>query len=55
MVVIKFLYKYKVTKIAINFGEYRMTICQWRKIYDGLKKFEKCITYIEKIEIKEEI
>jgi hypothetical protein len=34
--VVKFSYKYGVTKAAIKFCEYRRTIYRWRKIYDGI-------------------
>ena len=34
--VVKFSYKYGVTKTAIKFCEYRRTIYRWRKIYDGI-------------------
>lgn len=33
--VIKFSYKYGVTKAAIKFKEHRKTIYRWREIYDG--------------------
>ena len=33
--VVKFSYKYGVTKAAINFGECKRTIYRWRKRYDG--------------------
>lgn len=33
--VVKFLYKYGVTKAAIKFEEHRKTIYRWREMYDG--------------------
>ena len=33
--VVKFSYKYGVTKAAIKFNEIRRTIYRWRKRYDG--------------------
>lgn len=33
--VVKFSYKYGVTKAAIKFGECKRTIYRWRKRYDG--------------------
>ena len=36
--VVKFSYKYGVTKAAIKFSECRRTIYRWRKRYDGTLK-----------------
>ena len=36
--VVKFSYKYGVTKAAIKFEEHRKTIYRWREKYDGTRK-----------------
>ncbi len=36
--IVKFSYKYGVTKVAIKFCECRRTIYRWRKKYDGTLK-----------------